>query len=154
HSRAEGRLQSALRRGRERVPYSQARMPSLTRGLAIGVVVLAAASADAAPTAKECTEAYVGAQHDMHDGKLLAARAKLLVCARDPCAKALRPECTQWLADVERALPSIVIAATNGKGDELRAVKVTVDGAPFLEKLEGTAKEIDPGDHLFRLEAS
>ena len=126
-------------------------MPSVRRALAIVAVVFVAGRAKADATAKECGEAYVGAQHDMHDGKLIEAREKLLVCARDPCAKALRPECTQWLADVEKAMPSIVIAAKSGKGDELHEVTVTIDGAPFVDRLDGVAKDVDPGLHVFKL---
>lgn len=125
------------------------------RRTALAVTLLLAwASPARAQDASRCTQAYVSAQHLMRSPHLLEAQAALLVCARDPCPAALRPECSQWLADVQRELPSVVIAAKSSTGEDLRDVRVLVDGQPFLSKLDGTAKDIDPGDHLFRLEAS
>ena len=63
-------------------------------------------------------------------------------------------DCTSWLAEVEGAQPSIVFAAKDGAGNDLDAVKVTIDGAPLTEKLTGTAVDVDPGQHVFRLAAA
>jgi len=118
------------------------------------VVALRPAAALADPTVQTtCSDAYLAGQHLMHDRRLVEARDALLVCARDPCPHALQPECAGWLADVQRSLPSIVILAERG-GVELRQVRVTVDGRPFLDELDGTSKDIDPGDHTVRLEAA
>jgi hypothetical protein len=106
------------------------------------------------PTQARCTEAYVSGQHLMRGGHLLDALSELLVCARDPCSATYRPECVAWLADVQRSLPSVVVGAHGSRGQELRSVHVRVDGRPYLDELDGTAKDIDPGDHVFRLEAS
>jgi hypothetical protein len=65
----------------------------------------------------------------------------------------LRPECLQWLNDVEQRLPSIVLEARDAEGHDLTAVKVTIDGALVADKLDGRAIDLDPGEHVLRLQA-
>jgi hypothetical protein len=89
----------------------------------------------------------------MRAGRLLEAQRDLLVCARDPCPAALQPECAGWLADVQRSLPSLVIGAKSSRGEDLQDVRVLVDGRLASTRLDGTAIDVDPGDHLVRLEA-
>ncbi|HEY6462876.1 MAG TPA: hypothetical protein VIY73_22050, partial [Polyangiaceae bacterium] len=113
-----------------------------------------AASAQQPPTPAQCTDAYVSGQHLMRSTHLLEAQAALLVCARDPCPAALRPECSQWLAEVQRAVPSIVVAARGPHGEDLRDGRVLLDGRPLLTHLDGTATDVDAGDHLLRLETA
>ncbi len=117
------------------------------------VFVVASSTSAHAQDAARCTQAYVSGQHLMRSSHLLEAQAALLLCARDPCPAALRPECSQWLAEVQQELPSVVIAAKSSTGQDVRDVRVLVDGRPFLAHLDGTATDIDPGDHLVRLEA-
>jgi hypothetical protein len=119
-------------------------------------ILASAGSARAQPSSDKarCTDAYVQGQHLMRSTHLLDAQAALLLCARDPCPTALRPECAQWLAQVQRALPSVVVAAKSASGDDVRDGRVLLDGQPFIASLDGTAKDIDPGDHVFRFEGT
>jgi hypothetical protein len=131
----------------------------VTRVLRIGGVALAlsastfvtTARADD-PSATRCSEAYVAGQHLQRDGKLIEAARKLLVCARSPCPAALQPECAEWLANVQRATPSIVIRATTARGQDVGDARVLVDGRPFLDRLDGAPHELDPGEHQVRVE--
>jgi len=123
----------------------------------LGFAVLASsgsASAQGSSDTARCTDAYVQGQHLMRSAHLLDAEAALLLCARDPCPMALRPECSQWLAEIQRTLPSVVIAAKSASGDDVRDGRVLLDGKPFIATLDGTAKDVDPGDHVFRFEAT
>lgn len=126
----------------------------MRRIASLALLLIAWTSPARAQDSSRCTQAYVSGQHLMRSTHLLDAQAALLLCARDPCPTALRPECSQWLAEVQRALPSVVIAVKSAAGEDLRDVRVLVDGQPFLSHLDGTAKDIDPGDHLVRLEAA
>ncbi|HEX8795043.1 MAG TPA: hypothetical protein VF765_29050 [Polyangiaceae bacterium] len=126
---------------------------SVRRLAAVALAMLAWSAPARAQDASRCTEAYVTGQHLMRSSHLLDAQAALLRCARDPCPAALRPECSQWLAEVQRELPSVVIAVRSSTGQDVRDARVLVDGQPFLAHLDGTAKDIDPGDHVVRLEA-
>lgn len=127
-------------------------MRRIAVGVALMVLALASSTPAYAQDSSRCTQAYVSGQHLMRSSHLLDAQAALLLCARDPCPAALRPECSQWLAEVQQELPSVVIAAKSSTGQDVRDVRVLVDGQPFLSRLDGTAKDIDPGDHLVRLE--
>jgi hypothetical protein len=99
-----------------------------------------------------CIDASVRGQELRDQGKLVAARAALLACGTPRCPRLLRRECSGWLADVEARTPSVVIGATDEAGHDTAEVKVTVDGAPFLARLEGQAVAIDPGAHVLRFE--
>jgi hypothetical protein len=55
---------------------------------------------------------------------------------------------------VNAAIPTIVFEAKDAGGDDLVAVKVTMDGQPIADRLEGTALSIDPGAHTFTFESA
>jgi hypothetical protein len=122
----------------------------LAGGLA-AIVAASPASARADQT-DVCIDASVRGQELRDQGKLVAARVALLSCGARACPALLRTECAGWLSDVEARTPSIVIAATDEGGHDTADVKVTLDGAPFLTRLEGNAIPIDPGTHLLRFE--
>ncbi|MCU0689967.1 MAG: hypothetical protein MUF54_01065 [Polyangiaceae bacterium] len=112
------------------------------------------ASTASADDKAACLESYVEAQRLKKDSSYIAARDKLIVCSHDACPAAIRSECVQWLAEVDRALPSVVVLAKDHDGHDIVDVRVTVDGEPFLERAEGKAIPIDPGVRTFRFEAS
>ena len=84
--------------------------------------------------------------------KLRAAIDQLLVCAAPGCPEEVRTECNRRLVARNAALPTLVLRATDSAGNNLLAVKVTLDGAPFASALDGRALPIDPGSHVLRLE--
>jgi hypothetical protein len=102
---------------------------------------------------KTCHDAYEQGQRLRRAGKLIDARANLLICARDPCPATFQPECITWLAEVERALPSVVFRV-QGSDALLTDVKVSVDGRVITEKLDGREISVDPGEHTVQLEAA
>jgi hypothetical protein len=109
--------------------------------------------AGAAPTAAECISASndslaSGKQHKLH-----AARARLLVCAAASCPPDVRGECLRRVSEVNAAMPTIVFEAHDRLGNDVSAVKVTMDGEPLAVQLDGKALSIDPGAHSFAFEA-
>src|SRR5262245_8062921 len=76
-----------------------------------------------------CIEAHADAQRLRKAGKLRASRDKLLFCASPQCPSMLVMDCSGWLADVEREVPTIVLGAHDGAGHELARVRVLIDGA-------------------------
>ena len=123
----------------------------------IGVCVSARAHAeDTRPPEPEelrqaCLAAHETAQLARLDGKLVLAKQRLGACAVANCPAALRADCTQWLAEVKNAIPSVVLAATSERGDETQ-VRVFLDGSPLTDRLDGNSFELDPGPHRFRFE--
>jgi hypothetical protein len=104
------------------------------------------------PDAKaECAAAYELSQEKRKTGELIVARDQLKLCIRDACPTFVRNECTEWLAEVEASLPTVVLAARRGDQD-LDEVRVTMDGHPIADRLTGTAIPLDPGTHVFRFE--
>jgi hypothetical protein len=116
--------------------------------------VLGASRAHAAPPTKaQCIAANEDAQDLEHSGKLREARSKLAVCVATACPGVLREDCGQRLADVEKRIPSIVLVAKDGEGNDLTGVRLSIDGVSVSDSLDGTAITLDPGEHRFTFES-
>ncbi len=99
-----------------------------------------------------CFDAVEEGQRLHISHKLLEARERFVKCARPVCPSLFRNDCAQWLAETQAALPSVVFGAKEPAGQDLIDVRVSVDGRPIAEKLEGTSTDVDPGPHVFRFE--
>jgi len=95
-----------------------------------------------------CVRAADVAQEQRTAGRLREARASLHTCAREICPALVRSDCTQWLAEVEASMPTIVIRAQNARGDDLADVQIELDGHPLTDRLEGLPIDVDPGPHV------
>jgi hypothetical protein len=126
--------------------------------LSVGVLasaVIAGRSARAAdPTTGQCLAASESSLTFRNQQKLRDARAQLLICSAASCPADVREECTRRVAEVKAAIPTIVFEAKDADGNDLVAVKVTMDGQPIADRLEGKALAIDPGEHAFSFETA
>lgn len=128
-------------------------------GPRLGLIALCLATSLAWPAAVRaadkatCLRAYEVAQQEKEAGKLRAARTKLLVCVEPECPALLRTDCTSWLEEVQRDMPTVVLVARSGT-EELSDVRVLVDDELVAQSLTGAALELDPGLHELRLEAA
>jgi hypothetical protein len=104
------------------------------------------------PDGAKCVDAYSKAQTLRNDKKLVEARAALLTCAQPTCKDFIVKDCTEWLDQIRSALPSVVAVAADPAGNSLIDVKVTMDGAPFVDKIDGRSVEVNPGPHSFRFQ--
>jgi hypothetical protein len=116
-------------------------------------VVLGSGAAARGDDKKGCLDAYREAQRARRDEALLRAREQLLVCARPECPLIVQNDCIPWLADVQKAVPSVVLSARAADGRDLVDVRVTMDGRPLAVTLDGKSLDVDPGVHEFRFEA-
>lgn len=122
--------------------------------LAASFISLSLLSAQAARAdGKECARAYIQGQELRQATKLERARERLLVCAQRSCPGFMQAECTRWLADVERALPTIVIDARDASGAAVEVKALWIDGER-RDAPGASAMPIDPGEHTFRIEAA
>jgi hypothetical protein len=121
---------------------------ALVLGLAIVLATPLAARAD-----DGCQEDHLAAQKDRKAGKLVEARDEMLRCAAPSCADLVQKDCVRWLDEVNADLPTIVPSARASDGTELGAVHVSLDGAPWLDGLDGKAVPVDPGPHTLRFDA-
>jgi hypothetical protein len=109
-------------------------------------------AADARPM-RSCIDEHEHAQELARGKRLREARDAFLHCAQKECPELVREDCTRLAAEVEAALPSMVPSAER-KGEPLVETKVFVDGTLALDRLNGTAIVIDPGEHVVRFENS
>lgn len=123
-------------------------------GLAFALAITAAAGTSSADDKQACLHASEKAQQLRNAGKLGDAREQLAVCSRTECPKLVQQDCTQWMSELLAALPSIVPAAKDRKGRDLVDVKVSVDGKPVTDTLDGKAFVVDPGVHALHFETS
>jgi hypothetical protein len=99
-----------------------------------------------------CLDASAQGQGLRNHHELVAAAEKLRICARLSCPGVVQRDCAAWLVEVERSLPTVVLAAKDGAGHDLFDVRVTVDGKALTSKLDGAGVPLDPGPHAFRFE--
>jgi hypothetical protein len=81
------------------------------------------------------------------------ALKQLVLCADPSCPAEVTAECTQRIAHINAAMPTVILAAVDEKGNDLVAVHVTLDGALLTTTLDGGALSIDPGRHVLGFEA-
>lgn len=113
---------------------------------------LTSASARAQMTKGQCVETNARAQHLRTEGKLSEARELLRKCADPACPIIVRSDCTKRIDEMQSAQPTITFGVKDAAGNDVIAVKVTVDGKPLADKLDGTALPVDPGQHVFTFE--
>jgi hypothetical protein len=106
------------------------------------------------PTTADCLAANNSSVDLRNDQKLRAARAQLLVCSSGNCPADIRKECLRRVDEVNAQIPTIIFEAKDASGRDLSAIKVTMDGQPLADRLEGTALSIDPGEHTFVFETA
>jgi hypothetical protein len=85
-------------------------------------------------------------------GKLHDALKQLAVCAEASCSTEVKAECAQRIDAIDAAMPTLVLGARDGAGNDLYDVRVSMDGAPLANHLDGRPIAIDPGEHTFTFE--
>lgn len=104
-----------------------------------------------AETRQECADAYEKTQTLRDAGKLGEARKNALACTAPACAAFMVKECTAWLSQIDASMPTVVFEVRDATGAETPLARVSLDGQPWLQELDGEAKAIDPGPHTLRI---
>ena len=105
-----------------------------------------------ADSKQECAAAYENTQSLRESGHLLDARKQAVACSASTCSIYVVKDCTQWLAEIDESLPTVVFTAENVAAADPLAVRVTVDGQPIAETLDGKPVPLDAGEHVVRFE--
>ncbi|WP_394831884.1 hypothetical protein LVJ94_35745 [Pendulispora rubella] len=100
-----------------------------------------------------CASSSEYAQRLLGQGKMIEARAQLLICTRMVCPAVVKQDCDGWLSTLDATIPSLVVAARDEEGRDLLDLKVTLDGGA-VDSLDGRAIPVDPGVHRLRVEAA
>ncbi len=123
--------------------------------LALGLSAEARAdNATTSATTNKCIAANEGAIRFRTEHKFRQAREQAIVCAADTCPGAIREVCRKRVTDLDAAIPTIVFEVKDARGRDLDQVRVTMDGEPLVDRLDGTAIAVDPGEHAFVFEAA
>ncbi len=96
-----------------------------------------------------CIDAHATGQVARAHGRLLQARRDFNSCAVESCPQIIREDCAQFGAEVETALPSVVVAARSASGQDVAPVTVKVDASAEALPIDGRALLVDPGQHTF-----
>jgi hypothetical protein len=113
---------------------------------------LALAPAARAADASACIQHHESGQLQRKQGHFIAAREQFLACATRECPAIIQSDCTTLASEMDAAIPSVVLAAVDPRGDDLRGATVRIDGAE-PRVLDGRALSLDPGAHRFVFEA-
>jgi hypothetical protein len=120
--------------------------------LVIAAVSLSSGRAMADDTKAECVAAFDAAQRARQKSDLIEARKQLRLCSREICPAVVHEPCTEWLREVESAMPSVVLSVRTADGDDIANARVSIDGKPTRLRLSGTPIELSPGEHSVRIE--
>ncbi len=118
-------------------------------GLVAAMLSTSALAFADSPSKEQCINAYQGAQVDMKQSALGAAREKLALCLSDGCPRSLQTDCALWLKEVDARRPSVVLSFKAHDGSDATGVLATIDGKPAAGKTDGRAFDVDPGEHVF-----
>lgn len=118
---------------------------------AMALCSLWSAPARGAPSVDACIASYESSQELRIDKKLIEARAQAAVCMQDGCPQVARRHCADWLVELDRAIPTVVVKFVDATGQR-HDVVVKVNGQVLVAELDGTAVELDPGTHVFHFE--
>jgi len=99
-----------------------------------------------------CLAASESGQQMRNAHHLIEAREQLRSCARAECPAVVQSDCANWLSEVEKTVPTVVVSAKDASGNDVFDVTVRVDGTPLVTKLDGVAVPMNPGPHTFRFE--
>jgi hypothetical protein len=112
-----------------------------------GVSAPVALAQDDSPSKASCARAYESAQESRAAGQLQETLKRLSRCARPECPSFVQKDCSRWLEEVDRELPSVVVQAQGLAPDDAPRLVVKIDGNAVVDPLGGAAVPLDPGRH-------
>lgn len=122
-----------------------ASLSCLLVGASLALAVTASAADDT-----QCFAAAANGQNARNEGHLREARAAFAQCAQASCDEKVVHRCVAWLAAVDDAMPTIVLAAQDARGRDLIDARAFLDGNLIESTRAGSAITVDPGTHVAR----
>jgi hypothetical protein len=109
-------------------------------------------AAEASDQKQACLAAADSGQSLRDDGHYSTARDQFLTCARDTCPKIVHDQCTEWLRQLDDAMPTVVFAAKDGHGNDVSGARVFSGSKLVTGNLDGKPVALDPGPYDIRFE--
>jgi hypothetical protein len=120
-----------------------------TAALSVAIALAHGGRANA-DTVEECASASEQGQSLRNQRSWTAAHKQFMSCAHARCPAIVRTDCEQWLGELDRAMPTVIVSAKDPQGSDLVEVRFFVDGALLAERADGKAVSLDPGPHELR----
>jgi hypothetical protein len=117
------------------------------RNLILAACVVLFPSVALADQVDACVDGADHAQQLRDQGKLIEARAQLLVCGASSCPSAVAKQCVRWLQEVDAEMPTVSVRARDAEGVDVTDVGVSIDGVEQTTSLDGRPMPINPGAH-------
>lgn len=125
---------------------------NLVRAVLIGMA-LALPDVALADPKLECSEAYDSTQVLRDAGNIDAALVEADKCALETCAKFIRDDCTKWRDELQARQSTVIVVVVDTRGAPVREGSVTLDGSPWLDRLDGAAHALPKGPHALEISA-
>lgn len=126
----------------------------IASGLALALLLFAEGNGRADDRVSACADAGERGQVLRDAKKLVEARALFVACAQRECPAAVRESCTDWLTDIDRRLPSIVVAVKDDRDRDISGFTALLDGASLSPDAAAKAMPADPGNHVLEIRAA
>jgi hypothetical protein len=111
------------------------------------------ARAFAADSTKDvCLSSADQGQSLRDDGKYSSAREQFATCSRDVCPKLVHDQCSEWLHQLDEAMPTVVLGVKDDHGADVVTARAFADGKLIAPSLDGKPVALDPGSHDIRFE--
>jgi hypothetical protein len=120
----------------------------LRGGFALAVLLLAPGARPAwAEEKATCVQSAERAQGLRAQGKLVAARRDLAICAGATCPSVVRSDCQVWLREVTALVPTLALQVLDEAGAPIADATVAIDGEARILRPGGEPIPLDPGPH-------
>lgn len=124
----------------------------MTRATMVAALALATTSFTSVAHAddKACMAAAAKGQELRDDGKLVDSKPFFQQCAEASCPAPIPGYCADWLADLNKKMPSIVFRATDENGRDVADATAEIDGKRTVA-VDGRPVDVDPGKHTVKV---
>jgi hypothetical protein len=101
---------------------------------------------------QQCVQSFEGAQKLRDQRRLIDARKELIACGQQQCPEVVRTKCIEWLREVEKTIPSIIVRVVDPYGRDATDATLSVDGRVVARTVDGKPIQVDPGQHDLMVE--
>jgi hypothetical protein len=119
----------------------------------LAAVVLAGSFASREARADDkasCMASAAKGQELRDEGKLTEAKPFFQQCAEASCPAPIPGYCAEWLADLNKKMPTVVFRVTDENGKDVADANVEIDGKRTVG-VDGRAIDVDPGKHTIKV---
>lgn len=100
-----------------------------------------------------CVNNHSSGQLQRDQGAFGEALRMFTACTASRCPAPVHAECEEFLEELKRLMPTVVVAAQDAEGNDLPDVTGRLDGVT-VDALGGRTIGVDPGKHVFQFESA